>query len=151
MTRPSVKLRLLKRLEPDLATGCLLWSGAQTGNGYGHMWADGHYRLTHRLAYELFVGPIADGLVIDHLCRQPLCANPRHLDAVTPATNTRRGELVTALKARGQARTHCPLGHEYTPENTYIRPDAARNCRTCIRERTARYRLRIAQRADLAS
>jgi hypothetical protein len=138
----TVLERLWARLVPDHQTGCLIWTGAQNGVGYGRMWADG-YQLTHRVAYELMVGPIPPGLVIDHLCRVSLCANPAHLEAVTPAVNTQRGNVPAVMAARGAARTHCRSGHEYNAANTYIRPNApGRDCRICIRERSARYKIR---------
>lgn len=88
----------------------------------------------HRLMFELHRGPIPTGLQIDHLCRQPLCVNPDHLEPVTSAENTRRGKALI---------THCPAGHPYDDANTYLaeRPTgSARHCRTClaIRKR-ARY------------
>jgi hypothetical protein len=88
----------------------------------------------HRLAYEVFVGPIPDGLQIDHLCRQRACCNPDHLEAVTCRVNLLRGDTITAREA---ATTHCPQGHEYTEANTYRRPDnpIKRDCKICRRER----------------
>lgn len=78
--------------------------------------------------YEAFVGPIPDGLQIDHLCRVRHCVNPAHLEPVTIAENVRRGAA---------AQTHCKYGHEYTPENTVIH-HGGRECRTCNRIRSRR-------------
>ena len=81
----------------------------------------------HRVSYELFRGPIPDGLQIDHLCRIRHCVNPDHLEAVTQRENILRG---TSPSAKAAARDACINGHPYTPENTKLfRGD--RQCRTC--------------------
>lgn len=97
------------------------------------MRVDGKQRYAHRLAYEWAVGPIPPGAQIDHLCREPRCINPDHLEAVTQRENIVRGESPSAVNAR---KTHCLHGHEFTPENTYRRPDDGnRQCRACANER----------------
>jgi hypothetical protein len=90
------------------------------------------------VAYELFVGPIPEGLELDHLCRNPSCVNPAHLEAVTHRENVRRGDLHLVFGSR----THCTMGHEFTDENTYPRPTGGRGCRECRRERVRAYRER---------
>lgn len=95
--------------------------------GYGQIWWQGKMRSVHRVAYELLVGPIDDGLHIDHLCRFPACVRPDHLEAVTPRENALRGISTVARQAR---QTHCHRGHEFTPENT--RRWAGNNSRQCI-------------------
>lgn len=72
--------------------GCWLWFGARTGGGYGHVRWDGRNRGAHRVVYEELIGPIPTGLVLDHLCRTPHCVRPGHLDPVTQAENTKRGQ-----------------------------------------------------------
>ncbi|MFL5911455.1 MAG: HNH endonuclease signature motif containing protein, partial [Gaiellaceae bacterium] len=126
----------------DEATGCWLWTGTKHGHGYGiikHGPAASRRSLrAHRVAYELFVGPIPEGLELDHLCRVRHCVNPAHLEPVTTRENLLRGETLTARHA---AKTHCDNGHEYTPENTRVSARGWRDCRTCSCERSmASYR-----------
>lgn len=108
--------------------GCWHWTGTRDQDGYGVLRAHKQRNIrAHRFAYELIVGPVGDGLVMDHLCRVRHCVNPEHLEPVTPRENVVRGEP--------KQRPHCANGHERTPENVRIRPDGARACRVCERER----------------
>lgn len=111
---------------------CWEFQGARDPRGYGRVSRKTYgYNLVHRAAYEVLVGPIPDGLVLDHLCRNPSCYNPAHLEPVTQRINTLRGETLTAAKV---AQTECIHGHPFDEFNTYIRPDGRRDCRTCHRE-----------------
>jgi hypothetical protein len=121
---------------------CWLWLGA-LHNGYGGINVDGKRTPVHRAAYELLIGPIPEGLVIDHLCRVRNCVNPVHLEPVTNAENVLRGEGTGAHHARS---THCPQGHKFTPENTYHSP-TGRKCRICKAESKRRYRMRKREEA----
>lgn len=116
----------------DILPGsCWLWTAFTNHAGYGKFWLDGTMVRAHRWAYESEVGPIPDGLEIDHLCRVRHCVNPTHLEPVTPTENRRRA---------AECITHCPQGHEYTEENTYRRPDKnGRECRQCHRVATRKY------------
>lgn len=121
--------------------GCWLWTGALKPTGYGVASAGlGSSTAAHRLAYESEVGPIPAGLEIDHLCRNRACVNPMHMEVVTHAENLRRARAHRNLEAanlRRKTKPLCPQGHEYSTENTYIRPSGWRECRTCRADREA--------------
>lgn len=124
---------------------CWLWRGGISSSGYGHLVRNGVNYMAHRYAYEQVVGPIPEGLVLDHLCRVPPCVNPAHLEPVTNAENLRRGVNVGAVaQALQRAKTHCPQGHAYDDANTYVRPGprACRECRKCHTEAARRYNAR---------
>lgn len=121
--------------------GCWIWTGARSNTGYGiaeqpcSCGEASKPRPAHRVVYEALVGPIPDGLQLDHLCRTRACVNPVHLDPVTTRENTLRGTGPSAVNA---AKTHCDYGHEFTPENTYVKPrrgraNHSRECRACRR------------------
>jgi hypothetical protein len=123
----------------DLGTGCWNWTGLSHKNGYGVIFANRRTTGAHRFSYELHVGPIPAGLTIDHLCVNPPCVNPAHLEPVTGSENVRR-------RHERAARTSCVNGHPFDESNTYIRTTGHRSCRACARETQRRYRTRQANR-----
>lgn len=126
MTAP-LPWRVLRKI--DTTGDCWLWTGAIGDHGYGMVW-DGRSMVgAHRYVYEHLVGAIPDGLHLDHVrargCVHRHCVNPAHLEPVEQAENNHRAR-----------RDTCRRGHEWTDENTYIRPDTgSRQCRACPRER----------------
>ena len=124
-----------ERLHRKLAvrdSGCIEWTGATNGCGYGSIQVSGRMVLVHRLAWELVNDPITDGLCVLHRCDNPSCCNVDHLSLGTHADNM--ADMVTKGRAGrrwGSAVTHCPQGHAYDVTNTYLAPSGKRDCRKC--------------------
>lgn len=118
------------------AGDCWEWQGHRGRFGHGTVRLRGRHHLVHRVVYEHLVGTIPEGLELDHLCRNPPCCNPAHLDPVTHAENMRRG------KQSFDVRTRCLSGlHELTPDNVITRKcDGRQTCRACKNERKRRRR-----------
>lgn len=119
-----------------MESDCWLFGGNISNFGYGIVYAylDGKKKTyrAHRVMYEAMVGEIPEGLVLDHLCRVRSCINPKHLEPVTSRENILRGVNLAAQNLR---KTHCKVGHEFTPENTYLKPKG-RECLICHRRMT---------------
>jgi len=133
----SLPPRLLEKIEPEPNAGCWLWSGSLR-SGYGQVnrnsWPSP--RPAHRVVYELTVGPIPDGLVLDHLCRVRSCCNPSHLRVVTHREN------LLALGSQSPAKTNsdkraCHRGH--TLVDAYLSKTNMRHCRQCHADRERHY------------
>lgn len=110
---------------------CWNWKAAKNSFGYGGFSLNGKWKGSYRVSYEDKNGKIPEGLVIDHLCKNKSCVNPEHLEVVTQKQNIMRGTWFASLNA---VKTHCPKGHEFTPENTisYKRKTwIQRQCRIC--------------------
>lgn len=103
---------------------CWDWPGYKSGPGYGYAWYGAGPVRVHRAVYELLVGPIPFGYVLDHLCRNRACCNPAHLEPVTQAENLRRAGV-------NRRKTHCIRGHPFDEANTIVSKKGDRNCRIC--------------------
>lgn len=145
---PLERLRSRTQAGPN---GCLLYAGTLTRMGYGLISVEGAQKLAHRAIYELVIGPIPEGLFIDHTCHNrdqscmggPACLHRRcvnvdHLEPVSGAENTRRGKSW----AINGAKTHCPAGHPYDEQNTHVY-DGRRYCRACNRQIPRRRRAAV--------
>lgn len=135
------------KIAVDDTSGCWRWTAAVGDHGYPRFFlSPGVITSAHRWGYEQFVGPIPEGLVLDHVCHtrnlaacissgeclHRRCVNPAHLEPVTSAENTRRG-------APGLAHAECKNGHEFTPENTSTDARGRRQCRPCFNARKRAY------------
>lgn len=133
--KASTLARLDRWHTPEPNTGCWLWTGSLDFGGYGRL----HQSETdtdvaaHRLMYMRYVGPIPEGLELDHLCRVRICCNPAHLEPVTHSENVRRGMAPIVNGARNKAKTCCPQGHPY---NYFA--NGRRHCLVCMREHRER-------------
>lgn len=141
------KRTLRERFESKIARsegGCWEWTAARFQSGYGAIRIEGQTRLAHRISHELYIGPIPEGLGIDHLCKNRGCVRPSHIEAVPQRVNLARGDHPAAIVRRTNV---CGHGHALTPENTYITPAGWRRCRECCRRhgRELRQRRRAAR------
>lgn len=136
-TEGRIASRFLGRVDVGLSpAGCWLWTGHCFHTGYGCFKIGERNCYAHRVAYELLAGVIPEGLQLDHLCREKACVNPLHLEPVTASENKRRD------RSRNAEKTHCPHGHPFDAENTYVDARGWRGCRACRQESKRRYRRR---------
>lgn len=121
--------------------GCWNWTGGRQPNGYAQFNFGGTGVLVHRYAYKELIGPLVDGLTIDHLCRNRICVNPAHLEQVTYRENIFRGSNAAVMNSK---KAVCQSGHELHGGNLYIHTDRGggshRYCRQCNKERMRKWR-----------
>lgn len=118
---------------------CWEWNGNIDQYGYGTYGNQNH--MVHRVVYELFVDKLGTDEFLDHLCMNRSCVNPNHLEIVAPVVNVRRSNSICGINHR---KTHCVMGHEFTPDNTYTPPQRLnrRYCKRCQDMRCLNYNLR---------
>lgn len=113
--------------------GCWLWNGAYSLCPGNTKYPQYRSKRAHRISYQRYVGKIPEGLELDHLCRNPMCVRPDHLEAVTHMENMRRGKSPTTVNRN---KTTCPKGHPYD----YFRPgNNYRACTDCKKSRARAY------------
>ena len=114
----------------DASGDCWEWTASTRGAGYGQFgWAPDRIIDAHRVVWELLVGPIPEGLTIDHLCRNKICVNPDHLEVVTYQENINRSPVSPSR------RRYCPQGHPLFGDNLRV-VSGARRCINCDRRRS---------------
>jgi len=117
-------------------TACWVWAASKYSDGYGQFGVSPKHQIgSHRFAYNYWVGPIPDGLELDHLCRVRECCNPEHLEPVTHKVNMLRGLAAEVTIRRQRSKSHCPYGHPYAGHNLYLTSNGWRQCRACSRRR----------------
>ena len=120
-----------ERWIPEPNTGCWLWTNCTNQYGYGLGRLHGRQTVAHRIAWELYRGPIPFRMQIDHMCRVRSCVNPDHLRLVTLAQNVTENSL--SGSAVNKAKTHCIHGHPFAGDNLWVEKNGARHCRICRR------------------
>ncbi len=145
---PRLPQRFWDKVIPEPNTGCWLWTGYINPYGYGQISMGGRAGrpiVAHRVAYGALVGPIPAGLELDHVrargCGVRSCVNPVHLEVVTSAENTRRGNAGKATGDKKRARTHCPHGHPFSGDNLVLN-ERQRFCRECRNKASREYQRR---------
>lgn len=116
---------------------CWNWIAGKR-NGYGNFWNGVFSEPAHRFSYKLLIGDIPEGLVLDHLCRNHSCVNPKHLEIVTQRVNTLRGVGPSAINSK---KTHCKNGHKIFGDNLKIvkgKYGLLRYCKICFQKRTCK-------------
>lgn len=131
--------RFNNKIDIDKNTGCHVWLGAKSVFGHGRITIEYQQYYAHRIAYKLKYGKLTDNLEIDHLCRNPACVNPNHLEEVTHKVNVERGEV----GYHNRAKTHCASGHLLSTGNIYLSNKNQRVCKACLKISKIRWRGRI--------
>lgn len=159
--KKPIEERFLALMPSGAPDECWTWTGH--GNQYGYGIVRRPDTLVHRMSYLLFVGPIPEGMTVDHTCHRAeecaggwtclhrRCCNPSHLALAGRGPNALRGNSPAGKNSR---KTHCPQGHLYDEVNTYLTSQGKRQCRTCRRVRDSqrsRLRGRGARQASLAA
>lgn len=126
-----IKARIWARCVPDGA--CWRWQGHKNTKGYGEATFNKKRAAVHRWICILTIGPIPSGMLVCHTCDVRDCCTPTHLFLGTEQDNNR--DCAAKGRHHNTVKTHCPKGHPYDAENTYVK-NGLRNCRTCHRERS---------------
>ena len=124
-----------RKISPEPTSGCWLWLGATTKDGYAVFRSQRKLIYAHRFSYQKSIGEIPAGCELDHLCRNRMCSNPHHLEAVSHRENCLRGKSPVADCAQ---KTHCPRGHQYNKQNTRISARGKRYCLACYPRKRSR-------------
>ena len=142
MIDQAILVRFWDKVDKDGENSCWLWKASCTTLGYGRFSYNGIKCYAHRFIYEATIGKVPDGYELDHLCRNPRCVNPSHLEPVRHRVNCQRGLTGYKTGLLNKSKTHCPMGHPYDEENTIYDKKNQRTCRICRRISKLHCRLR---------
>lgn len=135
-TSAQTEKRFWSKVDRKQENQCWMWLDTPLQSGYGRFYIRGIPKQAHRVSYELLVGPIPEGKCLDHLCRNTLCVNPKHLDPVSNRENILRGVGITAKRFSSPTCIH---GHQLFGDNLYVTRQGHRRCRTCLRVSQRKY------------
>jgi HNH endonuclease len=136
-TSTKVKIYILSNVSVN-ERGCWIWMRSKRTDGYGVIGWDGKRYSAHRLAYELFIGPIPEGHHLHHYyCAERACCNPNHVTPLLPEEHYRTPDHTICILA---SKTHCLRGHLYTRETTYVNKAGFRSCKACWKGNYLKYK-----------
>lgn len=148
--RPSEFRRLALHIE-EHPNGCWLWTASTCAGGYGRVYLRNAVWQVHKMVYEIFVGPVPEGYVLHHRCKNKRCCNPAHLKLVTQGENLELDGVLVTRTPPNPLRTWCKNGHELTDDNVRWRTVHGKRWRVCrlceAATRARRNERRRAQRA----
>lgn len=137
-TMKTVEQRFLEKV--NKTDSCWLWTAGKSWDGYGKFSLNCQSKRAHIIAFQLFKGPIPNGKLVCHThTGNRHCVNPEHLYAGTPKDNMQDCVKDGTWTNGNKNKTHCKRGHEFTNENTYLRKNNVRECKTCIKEGRKKY------------
>lgn len=133
----TIDQRFWEKVDTTAGEGCWQWLAYKSPSGYGTIRINKKNTMAHRQAYELLVNKIPSDMTVDHLCKNPSCVNPSHMEIVTLSENVIRAKpWEKACVASGvvqSSKMSCPKGHSYDNINTYVTPKGRRDCKECRR------------------
>lgn len=139
------KERFLSKIDKKSDDECWMWLGTVATGGYGRFQSYKNRYLAHRISYFIHHGHVDKNLLVDHICRNRLCVNPKHLRQVDERTNTLENSAGPAYM--NKIKEYCIHGHEYSKENTGFDPKKTRRyCLLCKKESNRLYRLKNKKR-----
>ena len=139
-----IKNRIIDNSIPITDSGCWIWLKSTNNQNYGVIGIGQKLYLAHRISYQIYNGLIQEGMYICHKCDNSLCVNPYHLFLGSNSDNIK--DCVNKGRHWQKNKTHCPAGHEYSENITYIDKNSGRYCRICRRETQKRYKWRKNER-----
>lgn len=136
----ELAFQLIKRRTIRTENNCWNWLGGKDKNGYGLTKFNKKTWRVHRLSYFDFYGELSSQLVIDHLCKNPICCNPTHLEQVTSRENVVIRGKQTNAAAVNSKKTHCKFGHEFIKPNYVVTKYGFRRCKICEKRWISKFR-----------